>query len=160
MCARWWRWRCRDRRRAPFDSISIQICDEYPQAIVLPADLAPYTDIFKLPTAKPRQFLDVGMAEQNLMCVAGGLAKTGFLPIATTFAVYATRRAFDQMVISMGTGPSRGIVIGFAPGIASAARIHHQAIDDLAMTRAVPGICVMDPADPAEMLEVWCSGPA
>ena len=143
----------RETVSAPFDSISIQICDEQPQAIVLTADLAAYTDIFKLPTAKPRQFLDVGMAEQNLMCIAGGLAKTGFLPIATTFAVYATRRAFDQMVISMGTGPSRGIVIGFAPGIASAARIHHQAIDDLAMTRAVPGICVMDPADPAEMLE-------
>ena len=143
----------RETVRAPFDSISIQICDEQPQAIVLTADLAAYTDIFKLPAAKPRQFLDVGMAEQNLMCIAGGLAKTGFLPIATTFAVYATRRAFDQMVISMGTGPSRGIVIGFAPGIASAARIHHQAIDDLAMTRAVPGICVMDPADPAEMLE-------
>lgn len=143
----------RETVHAPFDSISIQICDEQPQAIVLTADLAAYTDIFKLPAAKPRQFLDVGMAEQNLMCIAGGLAKTGFLPIATTFAVYATRRAFDQMVISMGTGPSRGIVIGFAPGIASAARIHHQAIDDLAMTRAVPGICVMDPADPAEMLE-------
>ena len=143
----------RETVRAPFDNISIQICDEQPQAIVLTADLAAYTDIFKLPAAKPRQFLDVGMAEQNLMCIAGGLAKTGFLPIATTFAVYATRRAFDQMVISMGTGPSRGIVIGFAPGIASAARIHHQAIDDLAMTRAVPGICVMDPADPAEMLE-------
>ena len=143
----------RETVSAPFDSISIQICDEQPQVIVLTADLAAYTDIFKLPAAKPRQFLDVGMAEQNLMCIAGGLAKTGFLPIATTFAVYATRRAFDQMVISMGTGPSRGIVIGFAPGIASAARIHHQAIDDLAMTRAVPGICVMDPADPAEMLE-------
>lgn len=143
----------REMVRAPFDRISVQICEEYPQIIVLTADLAPYTDMFQLPTERPRQFLDVGMAEQNLMCVAGGLAKTGFLPIATTFAVYATRRAFDQMVISMGTGPSRGIVIGFAPGIASAARVHHQAIDDVAMTRAVPGICVMDPADPTEMLE-------
>ena len=60
------------------------------------------------------------------MCIAGGLAKPGFLPIATTFAVYASRGAFDQMVISMGIGPSRGVVIGFAPGISSAARIQHQ----------------------------------
>ena len=139
--------------RAPFDSISMQLCAEHAELIILTADLAAYTDMFKLPASESRQFLDVGMAEQNLMCVAGGLAKTGFLPIATTFAVYATRRAFDQMVISMGTGPSRGIVIGFAPGIASAARIHHQATEDLAMTRAVPGICVMDPGDPGEFLQ-------
>ena len=136
--------------KAPFDAAAIEICDENPNVIFMTADLAAYTDLFRLPKERPRQFLDVGMAEQNLMCVAGGLAKTGFLPIATTFACYATRRAFDQMVISMGTGPSRGIVIGFAPGINSAARIHHQATDDLAMMRAVPGVCVIDPADPAE----------
>lgn len=142
----------REVLQAPFDGASIEICDEYPQVIFLTADLASYTDLFRLPKERPRQFLDVGMAEQNLMCIAGGLAKTGFLPIATTFACYATRRAFDQMVISMGTGPSRGIVIGFSPGIASSARIHHQATDDIAMMRAVPGVCVMDPADPREMV--------
>ena len=60
---------------------------------------------------------DVGIAE--------GLAKTGLLPIATTFAVCASRRAFDQMVISMGTGPSRGIVIGFAPGTAMTIENHN-----------------------------------
>ena len=142
----------RDREilKAPFDAAAIRICDENPDVIFLTADLAAYTDLFRIPKERPRQFLDVGMAEQNLMCIAGGLAKTGFVPIATTFACYATRRAFDQMVISMGTGPSRGIVIGFAPGINSAARIHHQATDDLAMMRAVPGVCVIDPADPAE----------
>ncbi|HZP87917.1 MAG TPA: transketolase C-terminal domain-containing protein [Burkholderiales bacterium] len=139
--------------RAPFDAISVQICAENAEVIILTADLAPYTDIYRLPKEKPRQFLDVGMAEQNLMCIAGGLAKTGFMPIATTFACYATRRAFDQMVMSLGTGPSRGVVVGFAPGIASAARVHHQATDDLAMMRAVPGACVIDPADPTELME-------
>ena len=140
----------REVLRAPFDGETVEICDANPKVIFMTADLAAYTDLFRLPKERPRQFLDVGMAEQNLMCVAGGLAKTGFLPIATTFACYATRRAFDQMVMSMGTGPSRGIVIGFAPGINSAARIHHQATDDLAVMRAVPGVCVIDPADPAE----------
>lgn len=142
----------REVLQAPFDGASIEICDAYPQVIFLTADLASYTDLFRLPKERPRQFLDVGMAEQNLMCIAGGLAKTGFLPIATTFACYATRRAFDQMVISMGTGPSRGIVIGFSPGISSSARIHHQATEDIAMMRAVAGVCVMDPADPREMV--------
>lgn len=86
--------------RAPFNAIR----DENPKVIFLTADLAAYTDLSRLPTERPRQFLDVGMAEQNLMCIAGGLAKTGLLPIATTFAVYASRRAFDQMVICMGLG--------------------------------------------------------
>lgn len=136
----------REVLRARFDGAAVEICDENPGAIFMTADLAAYTDLFRLPKERPRQFLDVGMAEQNLMCIAGGLAKTGFLPIATTFACYATRRAFDQMVMSMGTGPSRGIVIGFASGISSAARIHRQATDDLAMMRAVPGVCIIDPA--------------
>lgn len=135
--------------KEPFDTATVKICDSRKDVIVLTADLATYVDLFTLPKVNPRQFLNVGMAEQNLMSVAGGLAKAGLIPIATTFAVYATRRAYDQMVICMGTG-SRGVVVGFTPGITSPARIHHQSIDDLAMMRAVPNACVIDPADATE----------
>jgi transketolase len=141
----------RENLEAPFDDDAAALCEAREDVIFLTADLSTYTDLYRVPKERPRQFLDVGMAEQNLMCIAGGLAKTGFTPIATTFACYATRRAFDQMVMSMGTGPSHGVVIGFAAGIASSARIHHQATDDIAMMRAVPGACVLDPADPTEM---------
>ena len=135
---------------APFDAPSISLCEKRPDVIVLTADLQPYVDIYRLPVERPKQFLDVGMAEQNLMSVGAGLSKAGFIPVATTFACYASRRAFDQMVICMGTGPNTCVVIGFTPGITSPARIHHQSTEDLAMVRAVCNATVIDPADATE----------
>lgn len=135
---------------APFDSVSMEICERRPDAIFMTADLQPYVDLHRVPVEKPKQFLDVGMAEQNLFSVGAGLSKAGFVPVATTFACYASRRAFDQMVICMGTGPRTCVAIGFTPGIVNPARIHHQATEDLAMTRAVPNATVIDPADAVE----------
>ena len=114
------------------------------------ADLSKYCQIIKVKKDLPDQHLDVGMAEQNLISVAAGVAKAGFVPIATTFACYATRRAYDQMMICMGTGPLTSIVIGFTPGIANPARIHHQAAEDLGMIRAIPDTTVIDPMDATE----------
>jgi transketolase len=99
------------------------------------------------------------MAEQNLLSVAAGVAKGGYIPVATCFACYITRRAYDQMMICMGTGSGPGtnqdigptnIAIGFTPGIANPARIHHQAAEDLGMVRAIPNATVIDPMDPID----------
>jgi transketolase len=86
-----------------------------------------------------------------MMGVAGGLAKGGFLPIAVTYGVFATRRAYDQLAMALCTGRSRGVVVAFLPGITTPFRATHQAIDDLALMRALPGICVIDPADATEL---------
>jgi transketolase len=91
------------------------------------------------------------MAEANMMGVAGGLAKTGLLPFAVTYGVFATRRAYDQVAMALATGPSRGIVVAFLPGITTPFRATHQAIDDLALMRALPGMTVIDPADATEL---------
>lgn len=138
---------------APFDTVSMEICESNPNAIFMTADLRPYVDLHRVPVERPKQFLDVGMAEQNLLSVGAGLSKAGYIPIATTFACYASRRAFDQMVICMGTGPRTCVVVGFTPGIVNPARIHHQATEDLAMTRAVPNATVIDPADAVEFMQ-------
>lgn len=135
---------------APFDAVSMKICEAKPNVIFMTADLQPYVDLHRLPKERPKQFLDVGMAEQNLLSVGAGISKAGFIPVATTFACYASRRAFDQMVICMGTGPRTCVVIGFTPGIVNPARIHHQATEDLAMTRAIPNATVIDPVDAVE----------
>jgi transketolase len=91
--------------------------------------------------------------------VAAGVAKGGYIPIATCFACYITRRAYDQMMICMGTGSGPGtnqaagptnIAVGFTPGIANPARIHHQAAEDLGMVRAIPNATVIDPMDPTD----------
>ena len=132
---------------APFDEISFDLCKRRKDVVVLSADLSKYCQIVRVKNELPDQHLEVGMAEQNLIAVAAGVAKAGVVPVATTFACYATRRAYDQMMICMGTGPLTSIVLGFTPGIANPARIHHQAAEDLGMVRAIPNATVIDPMD-------------
>jgi len=133
--------------KAPFDHISFDLCSRRKDVIMVSADLSKYTQLIRVKNELPDQHLDVGMAEQNLISVAAGLSKAGLVPVATTFACYATRRAYDQMMICMGTGPLTNIVVGFTPGIANPARIHHQAAEDLGMIRAIPDSTVIDPMD-------------
>ena len=135
--------------KAPFDWISFDLCSRRKEVVLMSADLSKYTQIIRVKEELPEQHLDVGMAEQNLLSVAAGVSKAGFIPIATTFACYASRRAYDQMMICMGTGSLKltNIVIGFTPGIANPARVHHQAAEDLGMIRAIPNATVIDPMD-------------
>ena len=132
---------------APFDSISFDLCTRRREVVMMSADLSKYCQIIRVKNELPDQHLDVGMAEQNLLSVAAGVAKAGYIPVATCFACYLTRRAYDQMMICMGTGPRTNVAIGFTPGIANPARIHHQAAEDLGMVRAIPNSTVIDPMD-------------
>lgn len=135
---------------APFDAISYELCFQRKEVIMMSADMSKYVQLNRVKKELPDQFLDVGMAEQNLISVAAGVSKAGLVPVATTFACYATRRAYDQILICMGTSPQTNIVIGFTPGIANPARIHHQAAEDLGMLRAIPDASVIDPVDPTD----------
>lgn len=139
---------------APFDEMSFNLCKRRKDVIIMSADLSKYCQIIRVKKELPDQHLDVGMAEQNLISVAAGVAKAGFVPVATTFACYATRRAYDQMMICMGTGRHSCVVIGFTPGIANPARIHHQAAEDLGMLRVIPDATVIDPIDVTEFEQV------
>ncbi len=132
---------------APFDAISFDLCKRRKEVVMMSADLGKYCQIVRVKNELPNRHLDVGMAEQNLLSVAAGVSKAGYIPVATCFACYITRRAYDQMMICMGTGPRTNVVIGFTPGIANPARIHHQAAEDLGMVRAIPDATVIDPMD-------------
>ena len=144
---------------APFDDISFDLCTRRKDVVIMSADLSKYCQVVRVKNELPRQHLDVGMAEQNLLSVAAGVAKGGYIPVATCFACYITRRAYDQMMICMGSGSGPGtnqekgptnIAIGFTPGISNPARIHHQAAEDLGMVRAIPNATVIDPVDPTD----------
>ncbi len=144
---------------APFDEISYDLCRRRKDVVIMSADLSKYCQVVRVKKELPEQHLEVGMAEQNLLSVAAGVAKSGLIPVATCFACYITRRAYDQMMICMGTGSGPGtnrevgptnIAIGFTPGIANPARIHHQAAEDLGMVRAIPNATVIDPMDPID----------
>ena len=139
---------------APFDAISYDLCSRRRDVVVVSADLSKYCQVVRVKQELPNQHLEVGMAEQNLLSVAAGVSKAGFVPISTCFACYITRRAYDQMMICMGTGPRTNVVVGFTPGIANPARIHHQAAEDLGMVRAIPNATVIDPVDATEFAQV------
>jgi transketolase len=136
---------------APFAAALVELGRRREDVVVLSADLSGYTDVLPFAQEFPDRFFQVGMAEANMMGIAGGLAKTGHLPIAVTYGVFATRRAYDQVAMALATGPSRGIVVAFLPGITTPFKATHQAIDDLALMRALAGMTVVDPADATEL---------
>jgi transketolase len=138
-------------RDAPFAAALLELGRAREDVVVLSADLSRYTDVLPFAEAFPDRFFQVGMAEQNMMGVAGGLAKSNLLPIAVTYGVFATRRAYDQVAMALCTGPSRGILVAFLPGITTPFRATHQATDDLALMRCLPRMAVIDPADSTEL---------
>ncbi len=136
---------------APFAKTIVELGHERPELVVLSADLSKYTDVAPFAQAFPERFFQVGMAEQNMMGIAGGLAKTGLLPVAATYCVFATRRAGDQVQMALSTGHQTAVIAAFLPGITTPFRASHQGNDDLAIMRAVPGMTVIDPMDATEL---------
>jgi transketolase len=136
---------------APFAAAINAIGRERPDLVVLSADLSKYTDVAPFAAEFPDRFFQVGMAEQNMMGIAGGLAKTGCVPVAVTYGVFATRRACDQLQMALATGSRTAVVAAFLPGITTPFRATHQATDDLAIARGIPGMTVIDPIDATEI---------
>jgi transketolase len=92
------------------------------------------------------------MAEQNLIAVAAGLARTGKVPFATTYGVFATRRAYDFIAIACAHSRLDVKIVAGLPGLTNGYGGTHQAIEDLALMRMVPGLTVLDPSDATEIM--------
>ncbi len=124
---------------------------EYPNLVVLDADLAGATKTGVFKKAYPDRFIDCGIAECNLMAVAAGLAATGLIPFASTFAMFAAGRAFEQVRNSIGY-PHLNVKIGATHAGISVGEdgASHQCLEDLALMRTIPGMVVMCPADDIE----------
>ena len=137
--------------QAPFAEALVALAEARPDVVVLSADVARWTDVRLFADRFPERFIQVGMAEQNLIGLAGGLAKTGHYPIAVTYGVFATRRAYDQVAMCLATGQTRALIVGFLPGVMSRFPATHQATDDVALMRAIPGMTILDPADATEI---------
>lgn len=123
----------------------------HPDVVVLDADLAnaTKTEIFK--KAFPDRHFDCGIAESDMMCVAAGLATTGYVPFASSFAMFAAGRAFEQVRNSIGY-PHLNVKIGATHGGISVGEdgASHQCCEDFALMRSIPGMVVMSPADDVE----------
>jgi transketolase len=124
---------------------------EYPNLVVLDADLAGATKTATFGKAYPERFFDCGIAEGNMIGVAAGLATMGFIPFASSFAMFATGRAFEQIRNSVGY-PKLNVKIaashaGITVGEDGAS---HQCNEDIALMRTIPGMVVLNPSDDIE----------
>ena len=138
---------------APFGQALAALGRERPEIVGLTADLGKYTDILPFRDAFPDRFFNVGMAEQNLIAVAAGLARTGKVPFATTYGVFATRRAYDFIAIAVAHSRINVKIIAGLPGLTTGYGGTHQAIEDLALMRMVPGLVVIDPCDATDIAQ-------
>ncbi len=138
-------------RAAPFGKALVELAAQRPDIVGMTADLAKYTDLHLFAKAYPERFFQMGMAEQLLMGAAGGMAKEGFVPFATTYAVFATRRAYDFMHQVIAEENLNVKIVCALPGLTTGYGPSHQAAEDLAMMRAMPGMTVIDPCDAHEI---------
>lgn len=138
-------------RSAPFGHALVAAAEKRPEIYGLSADLARFTDMLPFAERFPQRFTNVGMAEQNLMGVAAGLAHEGLVPVASTYCVFATRRAYDFLAIQIALMKRNVKVAAGLPGLTTGYGGTHQGIDDIALTRSIPGLVVLDPADAVEI---------
>ena len=118
-----------------------------PEIVGMTADLAKYTDLHLFAQAYPERFYQMGMAEQLLMAAAGGMAKEGLVPFATTYAVFGTRRAYDFIHQVIAEENLNVKICCALPGLTTGYGPSHQATEDIAMMRGIPGLTIVDPCD-------------
>ena len=125
-----------------------------PEVVVLSADLTNSSEVGRWRDTYPDRYFSMGMAEQNMLSFAGGLAREGYTPFIHTFAVFIYRRAYDQLAMSVAYPNLRVRLIGFLPGITTPGGVTHQAIEDVALMRATPNMTVLETADATEVESV------
>jgi transketolase len=141
-------------RPAPFGHALVELARNRPDVIGMTADLGKYTDLHIFAKQFPDRCYQMGMAEQLLFGAASGLAAEGFTPFATTYAVFASRRAYDFIHQTIAE-EDRNVKIACAlPGLTSGYGPSHQATEDLALFRAMPNMTVIDPCDALEIEQV------
>jgi transketolase len=138
-------------RPAPFGHALVELADMRRDIVGLTADLAKYTDLHIFAQAYPDRFFQMGMAEQLLMAAAGGMAKEGFIPFATTYAVFASRRAYDFIHQVIAEENLNVKIVCALPGLTTGYGPSHQATEDIAIFRGVPNLTIVDPCDALEI---------
>jgi transketolase len=138
----------------PYGQSLVALAKERDDIVCLTGDLTRQCEIDLFAGAFPERFIHAGMAEANMMGIAGALARDGHIPFVHTFGVFATRRPLDQIINAIAFPRLKVRIMGFMPGVSSPGGPSHQAIDDVALMRALPGMTVIDVADAVEVRQV------
>ena len=137
--------------RESYGNALVEIGKEHEDLVVLDADLAGATKTAIFQKVFPERHIDCGIAEGNMMGVAAGLAATGKVPFASSFAMFAAGRAFEQIRNSIGY-PHLNVKIGATHAGISVGEdgATHQCNEDIALMRTIPGMTILNPADDVE----------
>lgn len=147
--------------RDAYGNALVKLGETNPDVVVLDADLSKSTRTSMFAKKFPERFFQMGIAEADMMATAGGLAAMGKIPFASTFAIFATGRAYDQIRNTIAysglnvkiAGSHAGLTVGEDGG-------SHQAIEDMALMRIIPGMIVLNPADAVETEKLVCQAAA
>ncbi|MGY2985986.1 MULTISPECIES: transketolase family protein [unclassified Bradyrhizobium] len=139
---------------APFGHALVELARSCPEVVGLTADLGKYTDLHIFAKQFPDRYYQMGMAEQLLYGAASGMAAEGFMPFATTYAVFASRRAYDFIHQTIAEEDRNVKIVCALPGLTSGYGPSHQAAEDLALFRAMPNMTVIDPCDAHEIEQI------
>jgi transketolase len=136
---------------APFGHALVELAKTRPEIVGVTADLSKYTDLHIFAKEFPDRFYQMGMAEQVMISTAAGLAREGFVPFATTYAVFASRRAYDFIFMAIAEENLNVKIVCALPGLTTGYGPSHQATEDIAIFRGMPQLTIVDPCDALEI---------
>jgi len=119
--------------------------------VCLGADLTQPTETYLMRDRMPERFFSLGIQEANMIGVAAGMARCGDIAFAHSFCVFATRRVYDQIAMQLAYPRTNVKVVGFIPGLNTDLGVSHQAIDDVALMRALPNMTIVEPSGPEQI---------
>jgi len=122
--------------------------------VVLSADLTGSSEADLFRDTYPDRFFSMGIAEQNMLSFAGGLAREGYIPLVHTFAVFIYRRAYDQIAMSVAYPNLPVKMFGFLPGVMTPGGATHQAIEDISVMRSLPNMTILECGDAVDVKSV------
>lgn len=139
--------------REVYGNVLLKLARENKEIVALDADLCKSTMTCLIEKELPEQYFEMGIGEQNMMSIAGGLSLTGKIPFVNSFAIFLTSRAFDQIRQAIGISGLNVKIIGSSAGLSDFGDgSTHQTVEDIAIMRAIPGMTVISPCDANQLV--------
>ena len=138
---------------APFGHALAELAEQDERIVGLTADLGKYTDLHIFGQRHPDRYFQMGMAEQLLFGAAAGMAQAGLVPFATTYSVFAARRAYDFICLDIAEPELNVNIVGGLPGLTTGYGPSHQATEDVAIFRGMPNLTIVDPCDAVDIAQ-------
>lgn len=138
--------------RASFGLISLELAKKYPNLIITTSDVSTSAGLDRFKQKYPDKYIDVGIAEQNLIGISAGLSSEGFNVVSTTFAPFQTLRCCEQIKVNLGYMKYKICMVGLASGLVLGnLGFTHCSIEEIGVLRSIPNISIVSPSDPYEL---------